>query len=116
MTSPLPRQLRLGPYTWQMRNTKRAWARGIKHQPHFDAETDGFTEIKTNEIFIKPGLQHQYEQVVVLHEIMHACRASSHLNALDLNDAEESYINAVAPVLYAALHDNPDLLDYLGLT
>lgn len=117
MTSPPPERLRIGPYTWQVFYDKKNWKRGIKGKPHYNDESDGFTEIVTNEIFVKPGLNSpQYERVVLLHEILHAARASSHLTEVDANDAEESFINPVAPILYGVLHDNPDLLDYLGLT
>lgn len=111
--SPLPASLRIGPYTWQVRCSKKDWASLDKSEKH---DADGICQIDQHVIYIAPKLGQEYERIVVLHEILHAARDSAHLTKLDLNDAEESFINAVAPVLYGVLHDNPDLLDYLGLT
>jgi hypothetical protein len=104
----LPKTLRIGSYTWKVRC-------GTKIVKGLDiSKADGLCHVDTRIIDIRPGLELQYERIVLLHEILHACRDSSHVK-VDLNDAEESFVNHVAPLLYGVLQDNNDLLDYLGL-
>lgn len=113
--APLPERLRIGPYTWTVSNSKKNWDRGRKDSRLAD-DADGWTDLLARRIGIRPKLHLEYERVVLLHEILHACLDSSHHATLDLNDAEESLIRYISPVLYGVLQDNPDLLDYLGLT
>ena len=113
MNPPLPERLRIGPYTWKVVSSKKDWAKQEKDSKI--AESDGFTNRITQQIHIRPGLALDYERVVLIHEILHAVRDSAHMT-IDLNDAEESFINGTSPLIYATLADNPDLLDYLGLT
>lgn len=110
--SAMPTSLRIGPYTWQVFCSKKAWAKQDKSTRE---SSDGVCHTDTHKIIIAPKLPLEYERICLLHEILHACRDSVHLLKLDLNDAEESFINAVSPALYGVLQDNPDLLDYLGL-
>lgn len=112
MTSPMPKSLRIGPYTWDIRCSKKAWN---SLEPHIRDGADGATLPATHTIRIRPGLSPTYERIVLLHEVLHACRDSAHLMKLDLNDAEESFINAVAPILFGVFQDNPDFNDYLGI-
>lgn len=105
----VPRALRIGPYTWQVRCSKKRWKK------HGAADEVGNCDLANHVINVKPDQEIQYERATLFHEIMHAARYSSGAK-VDLNDPEESIIQAIDGSMVAVLQDNPDLLDYLGLT
>lgn len=107
--SPLPNTLRIGPYTWTVKCSKKAWAETKPKEGEY-----GEADPHKYRITLKPKMSLQYERVVLMHEIMHAARFATEQD-LDLNKAEESFIELTDGILVAVLQDNPDLLDYLGV-
>ena len=53
-----------------------------------------------------------YEQMTVLHEVLHAAWAATGLDDQTC-DHEEVIVSTLAPVLLAVIRDNPDLIKYL---
>jgi hypothetical protein len=96
----LPKQVKVGPYTFQINARGRSWFR----------DTESYGQMVASELEIDIVI-HPKPIVVLdtlIHEIFHAIWYVSHLQEKD--DDEERIVCTMATAWTAVLRDNPDLL------
>lgn len=75
----------------------------------------GLFDDMEGKVYIRPGLPASQQKETLTHELLHAVFVVSGLNHdfnKDERPSEEDVVNRMAPVLLAALRDNPALVRY----
>lgn len=78
-----------------------------------DNELDGDCDKRRGVITIRPGLSHDAEAEVLLHEVLHAVTGSVGLDETLGADTDEKVVRAITPTLLDTLRRNPALRAYL---
>lgn len=97
----LPRRLTIAGHRWRVIDDRAGLVAA--------AEARGWTHPDTLTIAIDTSLAGSMRREVLLHEVIHASIRAAGLE----EDTEETVARALAPVLLAALRDNPPLARYL---
>lgn len=95
---------------------EQEWARN-----HLSESDAGLTYASSNQIYVRllPGATEANVQQVLLHEILHAVWAETHLTHLleglpeNPDDKEEMIVGMQAPALLFVIQQNPQLVAYL---
>lgn len=101
-----PKTIRVGPFDW----TIKEWdPRAANNTAAY-----GMCDNSTQTILVQTGLSLQWEQHVLLHELLHAMHTTGGLRELahDSN-LEEGTVAILAFQLLGLMRDNPDLMAYL---
>ena len=97
----MPSSVKVGPHTYSvLRKPAKAMGGCL-----------GYCDFTPLEIWIKARLRRPKAKEILVHELLHACTYPS-FNGDDKLD-DETFVNAVAPVLLQVLLDNPELVGYL---
>lgn len=91
-------------------------------QRHLDDSSDGLTYGRESTVYMKVAtgnVMEQHYQTVLLHEVLHACLATSYgtdqpfVDDMKSADAEEFFVGQMAPPLMYVLKTNDHVLKYL---
>jgi hypothetical protein len=97
----IPQTVKVGPHVYS-----------ILRKPSTQMKGDlGVCSFDQLEIWVKARMRKTKAQEVLLHEVLHATTHPSFNGNKKMDD--ESFVNAVAPVLLQVLNDNPELVAYL---
>lgn len=101
-----PRTVRVGPLDWAIKQ----WdARAANN-----SEAYGMCDKGTLTILIQEGLTLQWEQHVVLHELLHAMHSTGSVRELAADrNLEEGTVSIFTYQLQGLMRDNPELMAYL---
>lgn len=101
-----PSSVKIGPFAW----TLKSW--DVRASNNTGAY--GLCDRSTQTILIEDGMTLQWEQHIVLHEVLHACYCVAGLRELSgVHDQEEAHVALLAFTLIGVLQDNPELTAYL---
>lgn len=103
----VPRSVKVGPHTYELRNDKRA--RADLEAKHLVGEADTSALV----IRLDDRLAESALAETALHEILHCIWDQTPLRVMD-EDLEESIVSAFAPVLLDVLRSNPQLARWLA--
>ncbi|RWP84752.1 MAG: hypothetical protein EOR11_20035 [Mesorhizobium sp.] len=104
-----PTSVKIGPFTW----TIKSW--DVRASNNTGAY--GLCDKTTQTILIEDGMTLQWEQHIVLHEMLHACYCVAGLRELrGADDQEEAHVALLAFSLIGVLQDNPEMVAYLAYT
>jgi hypothetical protein len=98
---PMPSSIKVGPHTYSI----------LRKPSQAMGDSLGNCDFTILEIWVKARLRRTKSQEILLHELLHACTHPSFNGDEKMDD--ESFVNAVAPVLLQVLQDNPELVSYL---
>lgn len=106
MAPTYPRTIRVGPLDW----TIKPWdARAANNSAAY-----GMCDKGTLTILIQEDLPIQWEQHVVLHELLHAMHSTGGVRELVSDgNLEEGTVSIFTYQLQGLMRDNPELMDYL---
>lgn len=101
-----PRTIRVGPFDW----TIKPWdSRAAGNSAAY-----GMCDTGTLTILVQEGLTIQWEQHVLLHELLHAMHSTGAVRELAADSSlEEGIVSIFAFQFMGLMRDNPDLMAYL---
>lgn len=110
-----PRSLTIGGLDWSIVwHTEKTWEKG-EHDTKSSGET--FTWALTIHVLVNEGLNPVCEREVFVHELMHACVATSGhaytMGHIKKGNAEEVLIQGMSPMMLGVLRNNPHIVEYL---
>jgi hypothetical protein len=107
----MPKEVTVGPYTFQIKGDKASMdAAKVKFEC---LEAIGFTSTHEQCIYIDPDINEDMRSEVLLHEILHAVCEATGINSSFEEKEEEQFIATVSPTLLDTLRRNETVLSYL---
>lgn len=112
-------KVKIGPHIWTV--TRDAVKAAKTKAEESSTGTYGVMDTTTLSVNVDPACERSMQDEVLLHEILHACFASSGdifstvADArMEADDLEECIVANLAPVLLGVLQDNPQLVQRIA--